>query len=48
MRFDQLLDASRFIGRAPEQVDAFLQEVIAPILAKYPKAAESGQEEIKV
>jgi adenylosuccinate lyase len=29
----QTLDARRFIGRATEQVDEFLQEVVAPILA---------------
>ncbi len=33
------LDASRFVGRAPEQVDEFLAEVIAPILVA---AGESG------
>ncbi|MCH2112787.1 MAG: adenylosuccinate lyase, partial [Planctomycetes bacterium] len=29
---DELLDPSRFIGRAPQQVDEFLGEVVAPIL----------------
>ena len=29
---------SSFVGRAPEQVDEFLGEVIAPIRAKYPEA----------
>ncbi|HAW96108.1 MAG TPA: adenylosuccinate lyase, partial [Phycisphaerales bacterium] len=28
-------DASRFVGRAPEQVDAFIHEVVHPIRAKY-------------
>ena len=31
---DATLDAARYIGRAPEQVDAFLAEVVAPILAR--------------
>lgn len=30
-----LLDPSTFIGRAPEQVDEFIQEEVSPILAKY-------------
>jgi adenylosuccinate lyase len=29
----QALDARRFVGRAPEQVDEFLQTIVAPILA---------------
>ena len=36
----------QFIGRAAEQVDEFLTEVIAPILTKYPAAA--NDEEVKV
>lgn len=28
-------DASRFVGRAPEQVDGFIKEVVDPIRAKY-------------
>ncbi len=32
------LDPQHFIGRAPEQVDEFLRDVIAPIRAKYPEA----------
>jgi adenylosuccinate lyase len=30
------LDPAKFVGRAPEQVDEFLAEVIAPLRAKYP------------
>ncbi len=30
----EVLDASQFVGRAPEQVDEFLAETIAPILAR--------------
>ena len=32
------LDPRRHVGRAPEQVDEFLRDVIAPIRAKYPEA----------
>lgn len=29
------MEPSRYVGRAPEQVDAFLSQVVRPILAKY-------------
>ena len=35
IQWDNVLDASRFIGRAPQQVDAFIRDVIAPIRARY-------------
>ena len=38
--FDSLLDASRFVGRAPEQVDAFIAEVIEPVRSKYASRVE--------
>ena len=31
------MDPAHFVGRAPEQVDEFLQNVIAPIRVRYPK-----------
>jgi adenylosuccinate lyase len=40
------LDASRFVGRAPEQVDDFLTEVIEPLLRDAPTAAE--RDEVRV
>lgn len=33
--FDAALDARQFVGRAPEQVDEFLADVVAPIRARY-------------
>ncbi len=48
VKFDKLMKASRFIGRAPEQVDAFLKNVIDPILKKYPRAGESEAESVSV
>ena len=38
--FDSLLDASRFVGRAPEQVEAFIAEVIEPVRSKYASRVE--------
>ena len=35
-------DPARFYGRAPEQVDEFLTEVIDPILARIPRASPDG------
>jgi adenylosuccinate lyase len=40
-------DASRFVGRAPQQVEEFLDEVIAPILVAAGEAAPS-KEEVRV
>jgi adenylosuccinate lyase len=48
VRFEELLDPSRFIGRAPEQVDAFLANIIKPIRTKYPRAGEDEVEQISV
>jgi len=42
----EMTDSARFVGRAPEQVDEFLAEVVAPIRAKYGNAAPMA--EIKV
>ena len=42
--FDSLLDASRFVGRAPEQVDAFIVDVIEPIRCKYASRPEMQAE----
>lgn len=33
-------DARHFVGRAPQQVSEFLNEVVRPLLAKYPEARE--------
>jgi adenylosuccinate lyase len=37
--FDAMLDPARFVGRAPEQVDEFLRDVVAPILKRIPKTS---------
>ena len=34
------VDPSQFIGRAPQQVDEFLAEVVEPLLASHPRAAD--------
>ena len=45
--FAAALDPQKFVGRAPEQVDEFIAEVVEPIRAKYP-AADRGDAEVKV
>jgi adenylosuccinate lyase len=40
------LDASRFVGRAPQQVDDFLDDVVDPILAG--QDAPASREEVRV
>ncbi|HVX40565.1 MAG TPA: adenylosuccinate lyase [Gemmatimonadaceae bacterium] len=41
------LDPTRFIGRAPEQVDEFLAEVIDPLLAGMPRT-DAAADEVRV
>ena len=42
------LEPERYIGRCPEQVTEFLQQEIAPVLAKYPEALQGSDVELKV
>jgi adenylosuccinate lyase len=37
-------DPARFVGRAPEQVDEFLAEVVEPIRRRYPEALATSAE----
>jgi adenylosuccinate lyase len=43
-----LLDPGRYVGRAPEQVDEFLAEVLEPALADEEQGAKAEREEIRV
>ena len=42
------LEPSRYIGRCPEQVEAFLEGEVAPVLARYPDALRKREAELKV
>jgi adenylosuccinate lyase len=44
----ELLDPTRYVGRAPEQVDEFLTEVVDPALAEEDEGAKAEQEEVRV
>ncbi|MDL1948488.1 adenylosuccinate lyase, partial [Acidobacteria bacterium ACD] len=41
-------DPRRFVGRAPDQVDAFLREEVDPILAAHPEALSAEGVEVRV
>ena len=43
---EQAMDPHRFVGRAPQQVDEFLTEIVEPLLAGAP--AEAALEEMRV
>jgi adenylosuccinate lyase len=45
---ESALDALRFVGRAPEQVDEFLAEVVGPALAATDRDAPAILEELRV
>lgn len=42
------LDANQYVGRAPQQVDQFLAEVIEPIRTRYSRALRQDAGEVKV
>ena len=42
------LDATRFVGRAPQQVESFLQDVVGPVREKYAGALTGGDDELRV
>ncbi|KAL6254685.1 hypothetical protein P5V15_013992 [Pogonomyrmex californicus] len=46
-QLDDLLEPSTFIGRAPEQVDEFLEEEVYPVLKHY-EGLESGKVELNI
>jgi len=37
INFEKVLDSSKYIGRAPQQVDEFIRDIITPIRKKYRK-----------
>ena len=45
---DRMLDGKRFIGRAPEQVDSFIANVVEPIRQRYAEALGGAAVELKV
>src|SRR5690606_5835791 len=48
VNLDAALDASKFVGRAPEQVDEFIADVVAPIRERYGDSLSVAGEGVKV
>jgi adenylosuccinate lyase len=48
VKLDDVLSAAQYIGRAPQQVDAFLRDVVEPIRRKYASALAADAEEVRV
>ena len=42
------LDASRYVGRAPEQVDQFIQDCVQPVREKYAADLSGAAEDLRV
>jgi adenylosuccinate lyase len=45
---DKALDPQRFVGRAPQQVDQFLAEVVEPIRQRYADDLQGDAEDVRV
>lgn len=41
-RFDEIVNPAAFVGRAPQQVEDFITEVVDPLLAEYADAASAN------
>jgi adenylosuccinate lyase len=48
VNFAQALDPIAFVGRAPQQVDEFLNDVVGPILSRYPQSVDDRPVELRV
>lgn len=47
-KLDTLLNPATFLGRAPEQVEEFLEEEVAPVLANYTPEQLAGKAVLNV
>jgi len=48
VKLDNVLSAAQYVGRAPQQVDAFVRDVVEPIRRKYANALAAGVEQVRV
>ncbi len=48
VNLDLALNPSAFVGRAPEQVDDFVRDIVNPIRNKYPEAFRADDEQLRV
>lgn len=47
-QLDKILDASTFIGRAPEQVIEFIEEEVKPVLSKYTNVLDAIDQPVRL
>ena len=45
---ESVMDVSQFVGRAPEQVDEFLRDVLAPIRERYGADIDDADTDVRV
>src|SRR5262245_6703707 len=48
VKLDNVLAAAQYIGRAPQQLDAFVREVVDPIRRRYANALATATEQVRV
>ncbi len=48
IKLDDVLDSAKYIGRAPEQVDAFISDIVEPIRRRYGAALKKEGEQLRV
>ena len=48
VNLDDTLDPARYIGRAPQQVDAFVTEVVNPIRARHADELSGSDADLRV
>jgi adenylosuccinate lyase len=48
VNLDSALDASKFVGRAPQQVDEFIAAIVSPIRQRYTEALRAASDGVNV
>lgn len=48
IKLDDVLDSAKYVGRAPEQVDAFIHDIVDPIRHRYGAALKKEGEQLRV
>ena len=48
IQLDDVLNSAKYVGRAPEQVDAFINDIVEPIRRKYATALGRDAEQLRV
>jgi adenylosuccinate lyase len=48
VKLDDVLSAAQYVGRAPQQVDAFVRDIVDPVRRKYASALAGDAEQVRV